>query len=71
MALGKCYCRVLRGGISYERGTPVGFRCRARRDQLEKFQSLLPKKGSRQGQNLALTVFDVPISLENGQGFRV
>ena len=37
-------------------------RCRDRRDQLKRFQGLLPES---QGQNLALTVLHVPYSLDS------
>ena len=55
------------------RRQPLAIRCRARREQLERFSELLPEI---QGQNLDLTVIYVLNSLDSGPsvqaiGFRV
>jgi len=45
----------------------VGFRPRARREQLERFEGLLPQS---QGQHLAVTVLHVPFSTHSGRGIQ-
>jgi len=46
-------------------GAVLGYRFRAKREQLTRVEGLLPES---QGQNLALTVLHVPCSLDIGEG---